>query len=104
MINKFISFIKQNGLPQPTDNCTIVLAISGGIDSVVMLDLFNEAGYKFVIAHANFQLRGNDSDLDQFFVQKLSQKYNTIFFTKKFDTINYAKQNHLSIQMAAREL
>ena len=104
MTKKFLSYIIKNNLPKPEDNCNILLAVSGGIDSVIMCDLFHKAKYKFSIAHANFGLRGNDSELDQQFVENLALSYKVKCFTKKFDTDFFAQKNKLSIQMAAREL
>ncbi len=104
MIEKFLEFIKNNNLPLPDDNFNLLLAVSGGVDSVVMCDIFHKTGYKFSITHANFLLRGNDSYLDQEFVENLASKYNVKCFSKKFNTAEYAKNNGISIQMAAREL
>lgn len=102
MLNKFKKFIKENSLFNKDDK--ILLAVSGGIDSVVMTDLFAKANYKFAIAHCNFKLRGKESDEDQIFVQNLSKKYGVEFYTIEFNTLEYARANKLSIQMAAREL
>ncbi len=82
----------------------IILAVSGGIDSIVMLDLFMKLGYSCCIAHCNFKLRNEDSNLDELFVRQLSEKYNIPFYSKTFDTLEYSEANRLSIQMAAREL
>lgn len=82
----------------------IILAVSGGIDSIVMLDLFMKSGYSCCIAHCNFKLRNEDSNLDELFVRQLSEKYNIPFYSKTFDTLEYSETNRLSIQMAAREL
>ena len=82
----------------------ILLAVSGGIDSVVMAHLFHEARIQFAIAHCNFMLRGEESDEDEVFVKNLADHYNVPFFVKSFDTNGYAKDNQVSIQMAARDL
>ena len=82
----------------------LLLAVSGGIDSVVLCDLCKAAGFHFIIAHCNFQLRGEESDRDEEFVKSLAQKYSVEFFTIRFDTEQYAKKNKLSTQVAAREL
>ena len=102
MLEKFRQFIKTNQLFAPTDN--ILLAVSGGIDSMVMLDLFIKAGYRFAIAHCNFRLRGNESDADQDFVKKFAEDRKIRFHTISFNTGSYAAERNLSIQMAAREL
>lgn len=81
-----------------------MLAVSGGLDSVVMLHLFKEAGFSIGVAHCNFQLRGEESDGDEEFVKQLCQQLNVPVFVKRFDTQAFAWENNLSIQMAAREL
>lgn len=83
---------------------TFLLAVSGGVDSVVMADIFYKGGIKFAVAHCNFQLRGAESDGDEKFVAELAKKYKAKCFIKKFETDLYAKQQKLSVQMAAREL
>ncbi|MBN9297190.1 MAG: tRNA lysidine(34) synthetase TilS [Filimonas sp.] len=82
----------------------LLLAVSGGIDSVAMVDLFAKAGYRFVIAHCNFQLRGAESERDEAFVRSLGDKYGCEVLVQKFDTADYATANKLSIQEAARTL
>lgn len=82
----------------------ILLAVSGGADSVAMLSLFAASGYTFGVAHCNFGLRGSESDGDAHFVELLAQKYQVPFFATTFDTAEYAQQKGISIQMAAREL
>ncbi len=82
----------------------LLLAVSGGLDSVVLCELCYQSNFDFAIAHCNFQLRDEESDRDEKFVQQLAEKYNKEFFVKKFDTKNYASQNKVSIQVAAREL
>jgi len=82
----------------------ILLAVSGGIDSVVLASLLKQFAMDFDIAHCNFQLRGKDSDDDESFVKNIAAKYEVLTFTKKFDTVNYAKEKGVSTQIAAREL
>jgi tRNA(Ile)-lysidine synthase len=82
----------------------MLLAISGGIDSMVLCDLFDEMGLQFDLAHCNFKLRDTSSDLDETFVQNEALKRNLELFTICFDTKKYAREQKLSIQMAAREL
>ena len=89
------------GLPQ--DN-TFLLAVSGGGDSVVMTHLFHSCGLKFAIAHCNFHLRGDDSDEDMRFVQKLAAEYGVQLFVKEFDTLNIQKESGKSVEMVARDL
>ncbi|MBN2761683.1 MAG: tRNA lysidine(34) synthetase TilS [Bacteroidales bacterium] len=83
---------------------SVLLAISGGIDSMVMLNLFHRQGIKIAIAHCNFSLRGRESDGDEAFVRQVARDYCTDIFVKKFDTRQYADQSKISIQMAARDL
>ena len=71
---------------------------------MVMLHLFRECGFTIGVAHANFQLREDESDGDEKFVKEICAKNLIPLFTKKFETENYAKVNHVSIQMAARAL
>lgn len=82
----------------------VLIAISGGLDSMVMLDLFVKAGFNVGVAHCNFQLRGNDSDEDERFVREKASELNLPFYTTQFATADYAVQHRVSIQMAAREL
>ncbi len=85
-------------------NHHLLLAVSGGIDSVVMVDLFAKAGFNFTIAHCNFKLRGAESDRDEAFVKALGSKHGKEVLVQQFDTTTYATANKLSIQVAAREL
>jgi tRNA(Ile)-lysidine synthase len=82
----------------------ILVAVSGGLDSSVLLDLLAKKDYILGVAHVNFQLRGEQSDGDEDFVRELAAKYNKPFFVRRFETNNYATEKGLSIQMAAREL
>lgn len=82
----------------------ILVAVSGGMDSVLLLHLLNEVGFNIGVAHCNFMLRDDDSEKDEKFVNQLAKSFNVPFYTKKFDTLNYATKNKISIQMAARDL
>lgn len=82
----------------------ILLAVSGGIDSMVLADLFSKSKFDFALIHCNFKLRNTESDLDQEFVQSYSLKQNITFFTTSFDTAAFAKDFKLSTQLAARKL
>jgi tRNA(Ile)-lysidine synthase len=88
----------------PVANGRLLLAVSGGIDSVVLVDLLAAAGFPFAIAHANFQLRGEESERDELFVRKLATDYQSEIFVQRFDTHGFAAEQKLSIQEAAREL
>ena len=81
-----------------------LLTVSGGIDSVVLAELFHTAGIDFDFAHCNFHLRGEESDGDQAFVEKLALRMNVSCFVNHFDTQDYASKKGISIQMAARDL
>jgi tRNA(Ile)-lysidine synthase len=101
-LKKFTDFINQNSLFEPKG--TVLAAVSGGMDSVLMVHLLKAAGYKFAIAHCNFQLRGHEALADQVFCEALARQNNVPFHTINFTTQQYAAQNKISIQMAAREL
>lgn len=81
-----------------------IVTVSGGIDSVVMAQLFQIAGAEFVIAHCNFRLRGNESNEDENFVKEMAKRMDVPFYCKSFKTNDFAQENGISIQMAAREL
>ncbi len=101
-LNRLIPFIKQHALFLPEER--ILLAVSGGRDSVFMAHLFNEAGFNFGIAHCNFSMRGEESKKDEQFTSDLAAELDVPFFSTTFDTLEYSKQHHISIQMAARDL
>lgn len=82
----------------------LLLAVSGGIDSVVLAHLCQDAKLDFSIAHCNFNLRGTESDTDESFVTDLADALEVEIYTQNFDTHKYAENNGVSIQMAAREL
>ena len=82
----------------------LILAISGGLDSMVMLHLFLETKFTFAVAHANFKLRGDESDGDEAFLRVFCAAKNINFYSASFETNNYAEEKKISIQMAAREL
>lgn len=82
----------------------LLLAISGGLDSMVMVDLLKKLSFDLAIAHCNFQLRGLESFGDQNFVQNYAETNDIKLFLTQFDTENFAKDYKLSTQVAAREL
>ena len=94
-IDKDLPFLKESSL---------LIAISGGLDSVVLTHLCKEIKLNIVLAHCNFNLRGKESDTDEDFVLQLSENLNIEVFIESFETEAFAKQNKLSTQMAAREL
>ena len=81
-----------------------LLAVSGGLDSMVMANLFLKSGWNFGIAHCNFQLRGEDSDKDQELISRFASENKIPIHVKSFNTHEHAAQNGISVQMAAREL
>jgi len=102
MKNKFKNHVNEN-LPFLKKG-KLLLAISGGIDSVVLAHLLKDLHLNFSFAHCNFKLRYDDSDKDEVFVKHLAQKLNVPCHTISFDTKSYAEKHKLSTQMAAREL
>ena len=86
------------------NNCHLLLAVSGGVDSVVLVDLMDKAGFSYQIAHCNFQLRGEESERDEQFVRNLAKKYGKQILVKRFDTNEYAQTHKCAIQEAARDL
>lgn len=102
MYNRFIEFINQNALLKKGDR--VLLAVSGGMDSMAMAELFRQSEYQYAIAHCNFQLREKTADDDEAFVRSYARDLQLDFFSRKFDTAAYASQKKISIQMAAREL
>ena len=102
MLKRFIDFIRDNSLCEAGD--TILATVSGGVDSVVMLDLLIAAGYRTAIAHCNFKLRGNESDADADFVESLAADYSVRFHKIDFQTGKHAADEGISVQMAARNL
>jgi tRNA(Ile)-lysidine synthase len=102
LLQRYQEFIKKEDLLSPKDK--LLLAVSGGVDSVVLCELCKQAGYDFTIVHCNFQLRGEESERDERFVRDLAEKYRTEVKVKKFDTEKFAEKNKMSIQEAARVL
>ena len=94
-IIKNLPFLKESKL---------LIAISGGVDSVVLSHLCHKLKLNISLAHCNFNLRGNESDADEDFVMELAENLNLEVFVESFDTQKYADDNKRSIQMAAREL
>ena len=102
MREQFLEHIHRNTLCSVSDR--ILLTVSGGLDSMVMLHLFGSNGFHVSVAHCNFQLRGKESDGDEDFVAARCKHLSIPFHSKRFETNNYATQNNISTQMAAREL
>jgi tRNA(Ile)-lysidine synthase len=102
LLKAFQQYIKQQHLFQPKDK--LLLAVSGGVDSVVLCKLCKQAGYDFAIAHCNFQLRGQESERDEQFVRGLAEKYNIVVYTKTFNTKAISQKEKKSIEETARDL
>jgi tRNA(Ile)-lysidine synthase len=102
MLELFGSYLKQEKLCTFGDR--ILLAVSGGVDSVVMSHLFSQSGYQCAIAHCNFQLRGRDSEADEVFVRDLAASLEMPVFVERFDVQDTVSEKGISVQMAARDL
>ncbi len=102
MLDRFVEFIKEKQLFEPQQK--VLLAVSGGIDSMVLLHLFERTGFNYGIVHCNFQLRGEESDDDERFVKEQVLIHGVSSFFQRFETEEYARINGISIEMAAREL
>jgi tRNA(Ile)-lysidine synthase len=102
MLQAFKEYISTTGLFSQSDR--ILLAVSGGVDSLVMVRLFKDAGFNFGIAHSNFGLRGDESDGDEAFVRNIAKEFGVPFYIKHFETAHFASDHKISIQMAARDL
>ncbi|WBX73437.1 tRNA lysidine(34) synthetase TilS [Tenacibaculum pacificus] len=94
-IDTNFSFLKEKKL---------LIAISGGIDSVVLTHLLKQLNHTISLAHCNFQLRNDQSNLDEESVKKLGKTLNITVFSTRFETSKYASENKLSTQLAARKL
>jgi len=98
----FNKFIESQQLFSVNDK--LLLAVSGGVDSMVMCELFKQNGYDFGIAHCNFGLRGEESNEDELFVKKIAKGLNVPFYKTYFKTAEHAAKHGISVQMAARDL
>ncbi|TGE07994.1 tRNA lysidine(34) synthetase TilS [Hymenobacter fodinae] len=102
MLDRIQQFIQEQDLFSPTD--TLLVAVSGGMDSVVLADVLHRLGQPFAMAHCHFGLRGEEADADEQFVRKLAKKYDVPYFAEFFQTKQFAEQEGISTQMAARAL
>lgn len=102
MLARFLHFIKKHALFNSSDR--LLVAVSGGVDSMVLCELLKQSKFNFAVAHCNFQLRGDDSDGDAFFVKEYALNQEVEYFETSFETVDRAHTDGISIQMAAREL
>ena len=102
VLERLKQYIEQKQLLKWEDK--VLLAVSGGKDSMLLARLFHDLGVTCLVAHCNFGLRGNESDLDEKLVREYCEELKIPFFVKRFPTEGFAKENKISIQMAAREL
>lgn len=102
LLKKLQQFIAAENLFQPKDR--LLVAVSGGVDSVALCALCQQANFNFAIAHCNFHLRGDASDADEKFVKDLATQYNVPFYLQHFDTVAEAKASKTSIEETARNL
>ena len=102
MLEQFQAYINRYHLIAEDEK--VILALSGGIDSMVLMDLLLKAKVEFVAAHCNFHLRGEESNGDDWFVRKFAEKRGIQCFVKHFETKKYATNHGISIEMAARDL
>ncbi len=102
MLDRFLQYTEKENLFRFEDK--ILLTLSGGIDSMVMLDLFLRARLNIAAAHVNFQLRGEDSEQDEAFVREICREQSIEIYSTRFNTTEYVKEQGISVQMAARRL
>jgi tRNA(Ile)-lysidine synthase len=100
--NRFLEFIRHESLFSSSHR--LLVGVSGGSDSVALVHLLNRLNNDFAFAHCNFNLRGEEADSDEQFVIKLAEEYGVPCFRSSFPTCEYAAENGVSVEMAAREL
>ena len=89
---------------QPVKDSNFLIAVSGGVDSMVLASLFKKNNLKFSVAHCNFKLRADESDKDEQFVSDWSAENNQKYFNVSFNTVVYCKNNKVGTQEGARNL
>lgn len=102
LIESFRRYVDRRALVAPEER--ILLTVSGGVDSMVMLSLFIGCGYRVGVAHCNFQLRGRESDEDETLVEEQARHYGVPFYNRRFDTAGEMERTGESMEMAARRL
>lgn len=101
MQSRFLESMRELGFPN--DGSPVLVAVSGGIDSMVLASLFNQNGYTIGVAHCNYQLRGSDSDADEKLVRTWCEDRNIPFYSRQVETKKLAEDSNSSIQMVARD-
>ena len=102
MLDQFRAYITSNHLINKGDR--ILVALSGGVDSMVLAELLRREGYDIAFAHCNFHLRGAESDGDEQFVREYAERVGVKLFVRQFDTLQFVENQKVSVEMAAREL
>lgn len=102
MKNKILTYINKENLLKRGEK--VIVTCSGGADSIFLLHILNKLGFECVVAHCNFHLRGEESDRDENFVSEFCKNEGITLLVEHFDTKQFAAENKLSIEMAAREL
>lgn len=102
LLDEFEKYVAENELFTHDDK--VLLTVSGGVDSMVLMSLTAAAGYNFGVAHCNFQLRGKESDEDEVLVEREAKRLGVEFFNKRFDTTAEMERTGESMEMAARRL
>ena len=102
LFENFKRYIAANDMLEPSDR--ILLAVSGGVDSMVLMSLFYQSGYHIGVAHCNFGLRGEESDEDEELVARVAASYGVKIYNKRFDTVGEMERTGESMEMAARRL
>lgn len=102
MVNTFGRHIERKDLFRKDQR--LLVAVSGGVDSMVLVHLLHVCSYTFSMAHCNFQLRGSDSDKDEALCRQTAEQLGVPFHSRRFDTENYSRLNKLNIQLSARKL
>ena len=102
LLQRFQQHLAENNLFAPDDR--MLLTVSGGVDSMVMLALFAASGYRVGVAHCNFQLRGREGDEDEELVAETAARLGVPYYNRRFDTLGEMERTGESMEMAARRL
>lgn len=102
MLRRVQQYIRTHNLLR--SGARVLVCVSGGADSMALLDVLQRGGYECIVAHCNFRLRGAESDRDEQFVRSIAANRQLACHVRTFDTAAFATEQHLSIEVAAREL